>query len=202
VYANEFHSNCNLEVFEKGVDGEPDRYLGFIREEGPYTVDVPVEKNWYVRPMGRYSDADFVKLARELKVTQVPGLSLSDRWDVSNKTLKTLLIGRELHILLLADTRVDNAGLPALAALTHLEVLSLGRKVNDDKLAIIGRLRHLTGLDVSHCRITDRGLKTLARLPHLASLNLTGTRITDAGAKRSDDVVAAPAGYQRYGGDG
>src|SRR5882762_3653450 len=87
AYAREFRSNCNLEVFQKGDDGAPDRYLGFIREEGPHTVDVPSGDNWYVRPVGKYADDRVAQLSSELTTKKIPGLSLSDRWDVTRETL-------------------------------------------------------------------------------------------------------------------
>ena len=80
VEAKEFRSNSNLEVFQKGVHGDADHYLGFIREEGPHTVEVPSGTEWYVHPVGKYSEEDFLHLAQEIKSKKIPGLSLTDRW--------------------------------------------------------------------------------------------------------------------------
>jgi internalin A len=183
VHARDFRSNFNLEVFEKGEGGDPDRYLGFTREEGPHTVDVPRGSMWYMRPIGRYSVDDFNRLFDDIKAQNLPGLSLSNRWDVSNDTIKSLEDGSPLIILLLGNTRITDEGLASIASVTHLERLSLPRQITDAKLRELSGLTSLRSINLNRSKITDKGLAILAKLPHLESLNVGGTRITDAGAK-------------------
>lgn len=88
--------------------------------------------------------------------------------------------------------RLNLAGLPlaqadfgALARLSQLTVLDLGRSDADDRvLHAVGRIASLTDLSLMGTRIGDDGLKELDELAGLKRLDLRGTRVTDEGVMR------------------
>jgi hypothetical protein len=57
-------------------------------------------------------------------------------------------------------------------------------RVTDADLALLGALRHVRSLDLSHANVTDEGMRHLARLATLEELLLAETRITDEGVAR------------------
>lgn len=79
-------------------------------------------------------------------------------------------IVRTLPNLRLFDVRgcglTTNAGFARLPALKQLRVLRVGgAQVNDQTLAIVGKMTWLTGLTVQEAAITNAGLGQIARLP-------------------------------------
>ncbi len=95
---------------------------------------------------------------------------------------------RSLRQLGMSSTEPDIALLEAVGDLGNLELLDLraGRLldagIDDDGLARLGGLVHLTHLDLmGNRRITDAGARTLARFRRLTWLNLAGCHLTDAG---------------------
>jgi hypothetical protein len=70
---------------------------------------------------------------------------------------------------------------PLAASLTSLHLGSCG--VTDAALASIGKLSHVTELDLSHCAIKDHELHHLQSLP-LRWLELSHTKVSDQGCRR------------------
>ena len=86
-----------------------------------------------------------------------------------------------LRWLNLSYTKVDSAGLAHLAACPMLEGLWLAdTPVDDSGLPAVARLARLESLKLSGTRVTSAGLATIADLKHLTSLWLARTRIEDS----------------------
>jgi Leucine-rich repeat (LRR) protein len=90
-----------------------------------------------------------------------------------------------LQGLNLRSTRVGDAGLARLAALTQLQYLELGQtRVGDAGLTPIRSLPSLWALGLHGTRVTDAGLASISEMSKLASINLSNTGVTDAGLDR------------------
>jgi hypothetical protein len=79
---------------------------------------------------------------------------------------------------------VTDAMLARIAALEQVTALGLGgsRELTDDGLLHLARMPQLEYLNLSGCKLTDRGLEVLGRLPNLRTFEMTWQReITDAG---------------------
>jgi mono/diheme cytochrome c family protein len=60
--------------------------------------------------------------------------------------------------------------------------LKLGHtKITDAGVKELGKLNHLSKLNLEYTAVTDAGLNDLKNLPYLEYLNLVGTKVTDAG---------------------
>jgi internalin A len=62
-------------------------------------------------------------------------------------------------------------------------VLMAGTKMTDAGLKELAPLKNLTTLNLTSTQVSDAGLKALAPLKNLTTLVLTGTEVTDAGLK-------------------
>jgi len=102
---------------------------------------------------------------------------------ISDQELGNLLASlHDLRFLSLAETKVGDAGLQHLMALTELEELHLDHsEITDHGLTLLSALPKLRILDLKGTRISDAGLTHLSGLSHLRGLYLTRTAITDAG---------------------
>lgn len=93
-------------------------------------------------------------------------------------------VGQNRKVVSLSSTRVTDAELKGLAALTSLTKLDLtDTKVTDAGLKQLAALKGLTGLNLSNTKVTDAGLNELVALKRLTTLTLVTTKVTDAGAK-------------------
>ena len=102
---------------------------------------------------------------------------------ISDQELGSLLASlHDLRFLSLAETRVGDAGLQHLLALSELEELHLDHsEITDAGLVLLSSLPKLRILDLKGTRISDAGLVHLSELRQLKGLYLTRTAITDAG---------------------
>ena len=92
--------------------------------------------------------------------------------------------GKPVVEVRLSGTKVTDAGLKELAALTKLTRLFLFKTpVTDAGLKELAPLKALTKLDLDDTKVTDAGLKELATLTNLTNLFLTNTQVTDEGVK-------------------
>jgi len=120
---------------------------------------------------------DGVKRLGTLKNLQYLNLHSTLVTDEGLKSLGSLV---SLNRLTLGSCEVTGEG---LVAVTHLplERLYVGStSVNDDGLAVIGRIAALKDLSMWGVPITDKGIAHLRRLSKLESLNMRATIITDA----------------------
>ena len=82
----------------------------------------------------------------------------------------------------LSTTTITDQSLPAIGALTDLELLSLhGRKITDKGVKDLRGLAHLDVLALSWTGVTDAALEHVKMLRNLSSLSLDGTQVTDVG---------------------
>lgn len=102
---------------------------------------------------------------------------------ISDQELGSLLASlHDLRFLSLAETRVGDAGLQHLLALSELEELHLDHsEITDAGLVMLASLPKLRILDLKGTRISDAGLAHISGLRQLKGLYLTRTAITDAG---------------------
>jgi len=101
----------------------------------------------------------------------------------TNKALAAIPGGPKLQSLTLHDTRIDDAGLTAVAACRALKRLQLnGTPITDAGLVHIGRLTTLEDLNLTGTRTTDAGLAHLKLLVRLKRLAFNSTAISFAGA--------------------
>lgn len=181
AFAREFNSHLKLKVFSREADDVPDRLIGFTPRQRKRHIRVPEGKIWYVRPVGALSGIQLQDLAREMKQSAVPGLDLSDHWELSNESLRHLAALSQLQMLDLSRTRISDEGLADLKPFTHLSVLYLPAGITDRAAAVLAAMPSLRELGLDQTRLTNRGLSDIARLPALEMLDLSSTRVTDKG---------------------
>jgi hypothetical protein len=183
AHAARFESALHLKVFEFGFNVQADTHLGHTDPRSRQKVSVPSGDTWYVRPVGSLKEGDLERLAEELRNKRVPGVDLSNRWDVTNESLAALEEIDTLRLLLAANTRINDAGLVHIGKMKGLKYLALDRQIGDAGLRHLASAQTLEYLYLHRSKITDQGLLALQALPRLASLDVGGTRITNAGAK-------------------
>lgn len=110
------------------------------------------------------SDAGLVHLRRFPKLTHLALVEVG----ITDRGVAQIV--RDLPKLRLLDLRncaqVTNAGIEHLRGLAGLRVLRLGgHQINDQTLAIVGRMPSLVGLTVQEAVISDAGLPLLRDLP-------------------------------------
>jgi serine/threonine protein kinase/Leucine-rich repeat (LRR) protein len=111
-------------------------------------------------------------------------ITLSDKEQVTDASLKELAGLKTLLGLDLARTKVTDAGLKELAGLKSLQILNLnGAPVSGAGLKELAGLNDLSWLSLWDTPVTDAGLKELANLKSLQWLSLGNTKVTDAGLK-------------------
>lgn len=79
------------------------------------------------------------------------------------------------------DSKDDD--LAALAKLTRLEKVYLGRSTTDAGLVHLRGLTSLRSLDMQNTQITDAGLESLSGLTGLVQIYTHGSKITEAGVQ-------------------
>ncbi len=99
---------------------------------------------------------------------------------ITDEGLKCLAALGNLKTLMLGSCEVTGEG---LVALTHLPLEWLyvsSTAVDDDGLAVVGRMATLRNLSLWGAPVTDKGIAHLTRLNKLESINLKETIVTDA----------------------
>ena len=130
----------------------------------------------------RGTGALVLPLAQGINLLDVSFLSGADKiTDAQLADLKP--IAQQVYSLNLANTKVTDAGLAALAELPNLRVLHLEKTgIGDAGLAHLKNLQSLEYLNVYGTQVTDAGLAHLQGLKNLKSLYLWQSKVTDAGA--------------------
>ncbi len=186
--ARALNTSLKLKVYARSSGEVPDKLLGFTPSRKSHPVRIPPSGVWYVRPIGAFDNAHVVRLARLMREEKIPGLDLSDHWEISNASLSHLTSLQSLVMLDISRTKITDAGLTHLKACRNLAVLMLPTAVTDDGVSTIKSLHHLRELNFDQTRITDKGLGMLARLPNLQNLDLSSTHVTDAGVAFLKDI--------------
>src|ERR1051326_5038287 len=94
----------------------------------------------------------------------------------------TLAPFTELRLLELNNTRLDDAGMAALAHMPHLtKFYARDTLITDAGLQYLQNLHDLTELDLYGTKTSDSGIANLKGLTQLTRLNLLGASLTDAG---------------------
>ena len=86
--ARDFDSRLPLKVFLREAGDVPDRVIGFTPTRRGKPIRVPEGRLWYVRPTDSLNGIQLAALAREMKNAGVPGLDLSDHWELSTESLR------------------------------------------------------------------------------------------------------------------
>lgn len=125
------------------------------------------------------SDADLAYLGG---LKQLRGLVLQNCDSVTNAGLGQLKELRNLRVLVIEKSQVNDDGLESLAMLEKLEVLELDHaEVHGPGLQHLAGLQELKLLSLRFCPLDDSGMGHLACLPNLQRLYFYRTRLTDAG---------------------
>jgi Leucine-rich repeat (LRR) protein len=179
--AHPFNSSLKLKVFAREGSGNADRLVGVTPAQNGKSISVPDGKIWYVRPVGPLNGVLLQTLSQSLKTNKIPGLDLSDHWELSDESLRHLETVTQLQLLDLSRTRVTDRGLRNLKSLHQLSVLVLPAGITDQAVGTITGWSKLRELNLDQSRLTDRGLAGLSHLSTLEILDLSSTRITDQG---------------------
>ncbi len=106
---------------------------------------------------------------------------------VTDEELKLLATLKQIERLQLGwygNTKVTDAGLKELGALTNLTLLEFPcSNLTDEGLKALTPLTKLTALDLSNANITGSGLKHLAGIKNLTSLRLQNAKVNNAALK-------------------
>jgi YHS domain-containing protein len=149
------------------------------------------------------------KLSEELNLAITP-LSQAEPWLQCNAAVagtnfgdaalaKLAVIGPNLRWLDLAGTRISDAGLAPIAAMSNLKRLHLERTgVTDAGLAVLSGLAGLEYLNLYGTEVTDAGLDSLEKLPALKQIYLWQTKVTPSGAKTFADARTDKDQVQRW----
>lgn len=143
--------------------------------EGDAPVIV-VDTSGNVQPAKRWSDLP-------AKYREIRELNLA-KSAFQDTDLELLKRAESLQALSLAETKIGDEGVKAIAALSNLERLNLSKTaVGDKNLSYLTKLAKLTNLDLRQTKVTDTGMQSLAELPAIKGLHLSGTSIGDIGVK-------------------
>jgi len=179
--ARSFEAPIRLKVYAKGSGDTPDRRLGYTPMKKGESLHVPSSGIWFVRPEGPLAGAQIHQLADILVEQRVPGVDLSNRWDITDETLAILARCDHLQYLNVSHTKVTDTGLEALTQFPALEALVASQNITNKGAGYLSGLGRLEELDLDGARITDGGMAALQRLPRLRSLVLSDTHVTDSG---------------------
>ena len=103
---------------------------------------------------------------------------------IQDSDLAELAVHTRLRILKMGNANITGKGLGYLANSKELIMLGLrGTQVDDEGLRQLGKLRNLRSLLLAKTPITDAGLVHLEGLDQLVELGLNGTAITDDGLR-------------------
>jgi Leucine-rich repeat (LRR) protein len=175
------HTTLKLKVYARSSGEVPDKLLGFTPPQKNHPIRIPQHGVWYVRPIGALDHAHLERLARLVRQEEIPGLDLSDHWELSNASLSHFAALPSLIMLDISRTKISDAGLRYLKSAHHMEVLLLPNAISDNGISAVKSLHRLRELNFDQTRITDRGLNLLVHLPNLQNLDLSSTHVSDAG---------------------
>jgi Leucine-rich repeat (LRR) protein len=173
-----------LKVYERGSEDTPDRVLGFTPASAKHRITLPVKRLWYVQPLGALNKAQLAKLGEEIRKKGIPGLDLSDHWELTDTQLPSLGELPNLKMVVFARTRLADASLAHVAHWKSLEMIALGESVTDAGLAQLKDLRRLRDVNLDRVRLTDAGVGVLLGFKDLERLDLSSTGISADGLKR------------------
>ncbi len=182
--AASFNSAFKLKVYERGQGDEPPHVIGFTPLREGKAIDFPSRSEWYVKPIGSLDHDTFERLLEEVRQKKIPGLDLSNRWDITDEDLVSIGSLERLQTLYLSKTKMTDAGMPALATLKNLHTLELNNRITNAGLTPLQLLPKLEDLTLIGGKISDKGaLAILPSLKQLKRLTLSDTAITDNGLK-------------------
>src|SRR5437879_6264416 len=140
AFARVFDSPLKLKVYARGSAEIPDRVLGFTPSRKGHPIRVPAHGVWYVRPVGPLNARRLEQLAHLMTRERIPGIDLSDHWELTNDSLSHLKSVAHLAMLDILRTNISAHGLAPLPACRHLVVRIVPETITDAGLS------HLTGL--------------------------------------------------------
>ncbi len=180
-------------------------HLGFT--PAPEPLAIPACTTWFVAPANPDIDnAGLARVVKEVVAKSVPGLSLRDCQQITDKGAVAFKSLGELDYLDLSGTRLSDKGFRRLTAASSLRTLLLERTEIKAFGPLVKKLRKLETLDVSQCVLvtdvetgviakfsglrrlrmesliwlTDRGLEHLEKAKRLEWLDVSGNqRLTD-----------------------
>ncbi len=122
----------------------------------------------------------------------VPGYGEKDIIERIEKAGGTVSSSRDVVVMAQTTTDADFADFDDFCELRHLTYLDLTRtKVTDKSMRAVSDLRGLRWLDITGTGITDTGLRHLESLSTLESINFSFCpKITDAGVSRLRKALA------------
>jgi len=174
--ARTFNAKTSFDVFVQETSESKERSIGSTPSVA--LLEIPACHIWWVEPSTPVKDWDL--LVQEMSENKVPGLRMNGATDSDARHLAGLTC---LQWLRLQDTKITDAGLEPLKALTGLRTLYFtdNGQVTDSGLAHLLSLTRLQTLWLTGPRVTDQGLASLRALKALDDLGLYDTQITDAG---------------------
>lgn len=175
-----FQSALKLKVYRRSAPGLSDRLLGSTPHR-PGPIKIPAGAFWYVQPVEDLSIPRMKRLAAEVRRKKIPGLDLSDHWELTPSHLACLRDVGRLRMLILTRTPVNDRGLAAVAHMQGLTLLAVGERTTDAGAKPIAKLARLRDLNLDRTAITDAGLRHLTALHALERLDLSGTAVSDEG---------------------
>ncbi len=179
LFALPFNSLLKLKIYKRGSGDIPDTVIGFTPATRSHPISVPVEKLWYVRPIGLMSTAALDELAKEVRHHKIPGLDLSDHWELTSASLSRFQGITTLRMLDLSRTRISDSGMHYFRALRALRILVLPEAVTNLGLVELKYLPNLNDLNLDRTRLSTAGMVTVGSLSTLERLDLSGTGVVD-----------------------
>jgi Leucine-rich repeat (LRR) protein len=112
--------------------------------------------------------------------SQLTTLNLRRHKKITPSGFQYLKPFKNLMVLNLSSTNIDDTGLEHIKDLTNLHALNLSyTQVTDAGLVHLSHLQNLMELDISHTRITYKGFEHLRNLQGLRILNVRGIKLSD-----------------------
>lgn len=105
--------------------------------------------------------------------------------ELTDDTFTTAVSGLNPISVVLDDTAITDAGIPAMKGYSRIEAIFLkNAAITDESLKTIGRLKSLAELNLDGTKITSEGLASLTGLSNLKRLVLNNTALDDAGLEK------------------
>jgi RNA polymerase sigma factor (sigma-70 family) len=164
-------------------------------------VKIPAGSQWAVTPMQgravRMNEMEFRNFVNEVRVQNIPGVSLQPEIQVGDADLARFDGLTCLERLSINSNRVTDKGLEHLWDLANLGYLVVvSHQVSGSGLAHLARLEELY---LASAGADDRLAEHLKSMAHLRVLELAHTRIGEAGWKKLADKQALRRGLEHLG---